>query len=72
MSLPIHERALPHGRDAHAVRWNVRAAVTGAIRVAASTIKEGREIALTMAGALAILVASLALDAWIWVPRSGH
>jgi hypothetical protein len=50
----------------------VRAAVTGAIRVAASTIKEGREIALTMAGALAILVASLALDAWIWVPRSGH
>jgi hypothetical protein len=50
----------------------MRAAVTRAIHVAAAAVKEGREIALTMAGALAILVASLALDAWIWVPRSGH
>jgi hypothetical protein len=72
MSLPIHERALPHGRGAHAVKWNVRAAVTRAIHAAAAAIKEGSEIALTLAGALAIMVASLALNAWIWVPRSGH
>jgi hypothetical protein len=71
MSLPSNGRAPPHGRNA-AVKWGVRAAVIRAIHAAAAAIKEAREIALTMAGALAIMVASLALDAWIWVPRSGH
>jgi hypothetical protein len=72
MSLPIYELAPRHGRDAHAITWDVRAAVTRAFRIVRPAIKEGYEIALTMAGALAILAAALALDAWIWVPSSGH
>ena len=51
---------------------NVRAAVTRAACLAAPAIKETREIVVTTAGMLAIVVASLALDVWIWVPRSGH
>jgi hypothetical protein len=72
MSLPIYEPAPRHSRDAHAVTWNVRAAVSRAVRIVRPAIKEGYEIALTMAGALAVLAAGLALDAWIWIPRSGH
>jgi hypothetical protein len=72
VSLLIYERTLRHGPDAHAVRWNFRAAIMRAIRFAAPAIKEGWEIALTMAGLLAIVVASLALDMWIWVPRLGQ
>jgi hypothetical protein len=73
MSLLIYERALQHSRNADAVKWNVRAAVTGAVRVVApAIIKEGCEIAATLAGMLAIVLASLALDVWIWVPRLGR
>ncbi len=72
MSLSIHERAFRHGRNAQAMTWNVPAAVTRVIRVAGAAVKEGFEIALTMAGVIVIVVAGLALDVWIWVPRSGH
>jgi hypothetical protein len=72
MSLPICERAPRHGRDAHTVTWNVHAAVTRAFRIVGPAIKEGCEIALTLAGTLAIVAAGLALDAWIWIPRSGQ
>lgn len=72
MSLPIYELAPRHGQDAHAITRNVRAAVTRALRIVRPAIKEGYEIALTTAGALAILAAALALDAWIWIPRPGH
>jgi hypothetical protein len=72
LSLLIYERALQHSRNADAVKWNVRAAVTGAVRVVAPAIKEGCEIVATIAGVLAIVLASLALDVWIWVPRLGR
>jgi hypothetical protein len=72
MSLPICELAPRHSRDTPAITRNVRAAVTRALRIVRRAIKEGYEVALTMAGALAILAAGLALDAWIWVPRSGQ
>jgi hypothetical protein len=71
MSLLIHGRTLRHSR-AHAPKWNVRAAITRAARMVAPAIKEACEIALTMAGLLALVAASLALDVWIWVPRAGH
>ena len=71
MSLLISGRTLRHSR-AHAPQWNVRATVTLAVRMIAPAVKEGCEIMLTMAGLLALVVASLALDVWIWVPRSGH
>jgi hypothetical protein len=61
-----------NSRNANAMRSNVRAAVTRAACLAAPAIKETREIVVTIAGMLAIVVASLALDVWIWVPRSGH
>jgi|HubBroStandDraft_6_1064221.scaffolds.fasta_scaffold624839_1 hypothetical protein len=71
MSL-IYKRSLQHSRNADAVKWNVRAAVTGAVRVVAPAIKEGCEIVATIAGMFAIVLASLALDVWIWVPRLGR
>jgi hypothetical protein len=52
--------------------WNVPAAVSRVLRIVGSAVKEGFEIALTMAGMIVIVVAGLALDVWIWVPRSGH
>jgi hypothetical protein len=72
MLLLIYGRALQHSRDAHALNWSVRDTVRRAVRVAARTIKESREIVFTIAGMLAIVVASLALDVWIWIPRLGH
>jgi hypothetical protein len=72
MSLPIYELSPRRNRDACAITWNVRTAVTRAFRNVRPAIREGYEIALTMAGALALLAAGLALDAWIWVPSSGH
>jgi hypothetical protein len=71
MSLLINGRTLRRSW-AHASKWNVRAAVALSFRMVAPAVKEGCEIALTMAGLLALVVASLALDVWIWVPRSGH
>ena len=71
MSLPIYRRTLRHSR-AHPSKWNVRATVARAVRMVAPAIKEGWEIVLTIAGLLALVVANLALDVWIWVPRSGH
>jgi hypothetical protein len=53
-------------------KGNVHEVVSGEARVAARAIKEGFEIVLAMVGMLAIVVASLALDVWIWVPRLGH
>jgi hypothetical protein len=72
MSPLIYERALQQSRNADAVKRNVRAAVTGAVRVVAPAIKEGCEIVATIAGTLAIVLASLALDVWIWVARLGR
>jgi len=72
MSPLIYERALRQSRNADAVKWNVRAAVTGAVRFVAPAIKEGCEIVATIAGMLAIVLACLALDVWIWVPRLGR
>jgi hypothetical protein len=46
--------------------------ITRATRLAVTVIKEGFEIVLTVAGMLAIVLASLALDVWICVPRPGH
>jgi hypothetical protein len=71
MSLLIHGRTLRLSR-AHPSKWNVRATVARAVRMVPPAIKEGCEIGLTMAGLLALVVASLALDVWIWVPQSGH
>jgi hypothetical protein len=65
-------RAIQHGRTADAVKWNVQATVTRATRVTAAAIKDGCEIVVTIAGILAIVVARLALEVWIWVPRLGH
>jgi hypothetical protein len=73
MSLPIcYGRAPRQGRDADALKPNVRAKVAHAARGAAPAFKEALAIALTIGGMLAIAAASLALDVWIWVPRSGH
>ena len=69
MSLLNYERALRHSRNADAVKWNARAAVTGAVRVVAPAIKQGCEIVATIAAMLAIVLACLALDVWICVPR---
>jgi hypothetical protein len=69
MSPLIYGRALQQSRSADAVKRDVRAAVAGAVRVVAPAIKEGCEIVATIAGMLAIVLASLALDVWIWVPR---
>jgi len=70
MSLLIHARPPRLGRDA--ARWNTSAMITRATRLAVTVIKEGFEIVLTVAGMLAIVLASLALDVWICVPRPGH
>jgi hypothetical protein len=72
MSLRIRERAPRPGRHAHTATWNIHAAVTRAFRNVGPAVREGCEIALTLAGTLAVVAAGLALDAWIWVPRSGH
>ena len=71
MSLLINGQTLRHSR-AHAPKWDVRATVALVARAVAPAVKEGCEIVLTMAGLLALVVASLALDVWIWVPRPGH
>jgi hypothetical protein len=52
-------------------RRHIRAAAARAAYASAAAVKEGREILLTLAGSLAIMVAVLALDVWIWVPL-GH
>jgi hypothetical protein len=72
MSIAIYDLAPGGGRDADAERRYICPAVTRAVRALASAINEGREVVLTMAGALAITVAFLALDAWIWIPGVGH
>jgi hypothetical protein len=72
MSPLNYERAFQHDRNADPVKWDVRAAVTGAIRVVGPAIKEGYEIVATIAGMAIIVLASLALDVWIWVPRLGR
>jgi hypothetical protein len=51
---------------------NIHAAVTRAFRIVGPAVRESCVIALTLAGPLAVMAAGLALDAWIWVPRSGH
>jgi PGF-CTERM motif len=70
MSLLTYARTPQLARDA--ARWNTRAAVTRATRLAAAAIKQGFEIVLTVAGMLAIVLASLALDVWILIPRPDH
>jgi hypothetical protein len=55
-----------------AARWNTGATITRATRLVAPVIRQGFEILLTVAGMLAIVLASLALDVWICVPRPGH
>jgi hypothetical protein len=72
MSLLTNGRTLRDGRSAYTANWSVRAIVARAARVAAASIKEGREIVVAIAGTLAIVVGGLALDVWIWIPRLGH
>ena len=73
MSQPIcYGHAPRQGRDADALKWNVRARVARAARRAAPAIREALAVVLTIAGMLTIVAASLALDMWIWIPRSGH
>jgi hypothetical protein len=72
MSILIYSPTPRHSRDDRAGRRYIRAAATRAARASASAFKEGQEIALTLAGALIIMAAFLALDVWIWVPRLGH
>jgi hypothetical protein len=72
MSTLIYSAISGHSRSDRAARRYFRAAATRAARASASAFKEAREIALTLAGALVITVAVLALDVWIWVPRLGH
>ena len=72
MSTTIYSPPIRQSRDALAARRHIRAAATLAACASVSAIKEGREIMLTLAGSLTIMVAVLALDVWIWVPRLGH
>jgi hypothetical protein len=69
MSTAIYSPASQESRDARAA---IRAATAHAGRASASALNEVREIVLTLAGALAIMVVVLALDVWIWVPQAGH
>jgi hypothetical protein len=70
MSLLIHARTPQLGRAA--ARWNMRAAITRATRCAGPAMKQGLEVVLTVAGMLAIVLATLALDVWILIPRPDH
>jgi hypothetical protein len=72
MSTAVYGTALQQGRDARAVTRRVRSAAARAGRATASVLREGREIVLTLAAALGVMVAVLALDVWIWVPQLGH
>ena len=46
-----------------------RSAVARTIKTATPAIKEGCKVALVLAGLLAIMIALVALDLWIWAPR---
>jgi hypothetical protein len=72
MSIAIYSRPCGRSRDDDAQRRYIRAAVKRTIAASASAIKEGYEVILTITGALFMMVAILALDVWIWVPRLGH
>jgi hypothetical protein len=72
MSTAIYSPPVRQNRDALDVRRDIRAAATRAACASVSAIKEGREIMLTLAASLTLMVAVLALDVWIWVPRLGH
>jgi hypothetical protein len=71
MSLLTYGRTRRHS-PAPAPKWNAHATAARAIGMIASALREVWEIVLTMAGLLALLVASLTLDVWIWVPRLDH
>jgi hypothetical protein len=45
-----------------------RSAVTRAVKAASPVIKEVCE-AIALAGSLAVMIALVALDVWIWLPR---
>jgi hypothetical protein len=72
MSIAIYSKTRGRSRDDDAERRYIRAAVKRTIGASASAINEGYEVILTITGALVMMVAVLALDAWIWVPRLGH
>jgi hypothetical protein len=46
-----------------------RSAVARTIKAATPAIKEGCKVAFALAGLLAVMIALVALDLWIWVPR---
>ena len=46
-----------------------RSAVTRAVKAASPVIKEVCEVAIALAGSLAVMIALVALDVWIWLPR---
>jgi hypothetical protein len=50
----------------------MRAVITWATRCAGSAMKQGLEVVLAVAGMLAIVLATLALDVWILIPRPDH
>ena len=46
-----------------------RFAVTRIVKAAPPAIKEGCQVAFTLAGFLAVMIALAALDVWIWLPH---
>jgi hypothetical protein len=49
-----------------------RSSVTRIIKRATPAIKEACKVALVLAGLLTVMIALVALDVWIWVPRFNH
>jgi hypothetical protein len=46
-----------------------RSAVTRTVKAATPAIKESCKVAVALAGLLAVMIALMALDVWIWIPR---
>jgi len=49
-----------------------RSAVTRTVKAASPAIKEACKMAIVLAGSLAVMIALVALDVWIWLPRFQH
>ena len=46
-----------------------RSAVTRAVKAATPAIKGGCKLAFLLASSLAVMIALVALDVWIWIPH---
>ncbi len=49
-----------------------RSAVTTVVKAASPAIKEACKVAIVFAGSLAVMIALVALNVWIWLPRFKH